>query len=96
MSEVTQILRKIEQGDCAASAQLLPLVYEELRKLAAAKLSMENPGQTMQATALVHETYVRLVDVKEAPRWDGKGHFFLLPKYPRMENTSPRWDCRNE
>lgn len=76
MSEVTQILRKIEQGDGAASAQLLPLVYEELRKLAAAKLSKENPGQTLQATALVHEAYVRLVDVKEAPRWDGRGHFF--------------------
>lgn len=76
MADVTQILSQIEQGDPAASEQLLPLVYEELRKLAAAKLAQEEPGQTLQATALVHDAYVRLVDVDEVQHWDSRGHFF--------------------
>jgi RNA polymerase sigma factor (TIGR02999 family) len=76
MSEVTRILSAIEQGDPSAAAQLLPLVYDELRRLAAAKLANERPGQTLQATALVHEAYVRLVDVAEPQHWNGRGHFF--------------------
>jgi RNA polymerase sigma factor (TIGR02999 family) len=76
MSEVTRILSAIEQGDPHATEQLLPLVYDELRKLAAEKLAQEKPGQTLQATALVHEAYVRLVDVQEAQRWNSRGHFF--------------------
>jgi RNA polymerase sigma factor (TIGR02999 family) len=76
MSDVTRILSAIEQGDPRASEQLLPLVYDELRKLAAAKLAQEKPGQTLQATALVHEAYVRLVDVDKAQEWDSRGHFF--------------------
>src|SRR5205809_5524195 len=76
MSEVTRILSAIEQGEPHAAEQLLPLVYEELRKLAAAKLASEKPGQTLQATALVHEAYVRLVDVEQAQGWDSRGHFF--------------------
>jgi RNA polymerase sigma factor (TIGR02999 family) len=76
MSDVTQILSQIEQGDPAAAEQLLPLVYSELRKLAAARLAQEKPGQTLQATALVHEAYVRLVDVEKAQHWDSSRHFF--------------------
>lgn len=76
MTDVTRILSAIEQGDARATDRLLPLVYEELRKLAAAKLAHEKPGQTLQATALVHEAYVRLVDVEQAQHWDSKGHFF--------------------
>jgi RNA polymerase sigma factor (TIGR02999 family) len=76
MSEVTRILCAIEQGDPAAAGQLLPLVYDELRKLAAQRLAQEKPGQTLQATALVHEAYLRMVDAKEAPSWDSRGHFF--------------------
>jgi len=76
MSDVTQILSAIEQGDQKASEQLLPLVYEELRKLAASKMAQENPGQTLQATALVHEAYIRLVDVDKAQHWNSRGHFF--------------------
>lgn len=76
MSDVTQILSQIESGDCAAAVQLLPLVYDELRKLAAARMSQENPGMTLQATALVHDAYIRLVDVKRAQHWDSRGHFF--------------------
>jgi RNA polymerase sigma factor (TIGR02999 family) len=76
MSEVTRILSEIEQGDTHAADQLLPFVYNELRKLAAQKLAQEKPGQTLQATALVHEAYVRLVDTKRVPRWDSRGHFF--------------------
>ena len=76
MSDVTRILSQIEHGDPHAAEQLLPLVYAELRKLAAAKLRQEKPGQTLQATALVHEAYMRLVDVAEAQRWDSRGHFF--------------------
>ncbi len=76
MMDVTQILCRIEQGDLVAAQQLLPLVYEELRKLAAAKLSKEQPGQTLQPTMLVHEAYVRLVDVDQPQQWHGRGHFF--------------------
>ncbi len=76
MTDVTQILSQIESGDPAASEQLLPLVYDELRKLAAAKLAHEKPGQTLQATALVHEAYLRLVDVEEVQQWNSRGHFF--------------------
>ena len=76
MSEVTYILSQIESGDPAAAEQLLPLVYEELRKLAADKLAQEKPGQTLQATALVHEAYLRLVGQSPAHRWDHRGHFF--------------------
>jgi RNA polymerase sigma factor (TIGR02999 family) len=76
MSEVTQILCAIEQGDPQAAEQLLPLVYEELRKLAAQKMAQEKPGQTLQATALVHEAYLRLVDVEKPQHWDNSGHFF--------------------
>jgi RNA polymerase sigma factor (TIGR02999 family) len=76
MSDVTQILNAIEQGDPRAAEQLLPLVYEELRKLAAQKLAQEEPGQTLQATALVHEAYLRLVGGEPEARWNGRGHFF--------------------
>jgi RNA polymerase sigma factor (TIGR02999 family) len=76
MADVTDILSAIEQGDPQAAEQLLPLVYEELRKLAARKLAREGPGQTLQATALVHEAYLRLVDAERAPHWNGRGHFF--------------------
>jgi RNA polymerase sigma factor (TIGR02999 family) len=76
MNEVTRILSAIEQGDPHAAGQLLPLVYDELRKLAAQKLAQEKPGQTLQATALVHEAYLRLVDTDQARRWDSRGHFF--------------------
>src|SRR5262244_3895509 len=76
MSEVTRILCAIEQGDPHAAEQLLPLVYEELRNLAAQKLAQEKPGQTLEATALVHEAYLRLVDVEKAQHWDSRGHFF--------------------
>jgi RNA polymerase sigma factor (TIGR02999 family) len=76
MSDVTRILSAIEQGDPHASEQLLPLVYDELRKLAAQKLAQEKPGQTLQATALVHEAYLRLVDTEQAQQWNSRGHFF--------------------
>jgi RNA polymerase sigma factor (TIGR02999 family) len=76
MSEVTRILSAIEQGDPNAASQLLPLVYDELRRLAAERLAHEKPGQTLQATALVHEAYLRLVDVDQPQLWNGRGHFF--------------------
>jgi RNA polymerase sigma factor (TIGR02999 family) len=76
MADATRILSAIEQGDAGAAAQLLPLVSDELRKLAAAKMAQENPGQTLQATALVHEAYIRLVDVEKAQHWDSRAHFF--------------------
>jgi RNA polymerase sigma factor (TIGR02999 family) len=76
MSEVTRILSAIEQGDPHAAGQLLPLVYDELRRLAAQKLAQEKPGQTLQATALVHEAYLRLVEGDKAPHWNSRGHFF--------------------
>src|SRR5204863_6355342 len=76
MTELTQILDQIQEGDPRAAEQLLPLVYDELRKLAAQKIALEKPGQTLQATALVHEAYVRLVDVERAQQWNSRGHFF--------------------
>jgi RNA polymerase sigma factor (TIGR02999 family) len=76
MAEISQILSKIESGDPSAAEQLLPLVYDELRKLAAAHLAREKPGQTLQATALVHEAYLKLVNTEQAQRWDSRGHFF--------------------
>src|SRR5262245_874028 len=76
MYEVTQILNAIEQGDPCAAEQLLPLVYDELRKLAALRLAQETPGQTLQATALVHEAYLRLVGDKNGEHWNSRGHFF--------------------
>jgi RNA polymerase sigma factor (TIGR02999 family) len=75
-SDVTGILSAIEQGDARASEQLLPLVYDELRKLAAQRLAQEKPGQTLQATALVHEAYLRLVDTDKVQHWNSRGHFF--------------------
>jgi RNA polymerase sigma factor (TIGR02999 family) len=76
MSEITRILSAIEHGDPHAAAQLLPLVYGELRKLASQKLAREKPGQTLQATALVHEAYLRLVDTDQEPHWNSRAHFF--------------------
>ena len=76
MNDVTCILSAIEQGDAQAGERLLPLVYDELRKLAARRLAHEKPGQTLAPTELVHEAYLRLVDVEKAARWDSRGHFF--------------------
>jgi RNA polymerase sigma factor (TIGR02999 family) len=76
MTHVTRILAAIEQGDPHAAEHLLPLVYDELRRLAAQRLAQEKPGQTLQPTALVHEAYLRLVDVEQARNWDSRGHFF--------------------
>ena len=76
MSDITTILSRIERGDAAASEKLLPMVYEELRRLASAKLAQEKPGQTLQATALVHEAYLRLVDQSQPQQWENSRHFF--------------------
>jgi len=76
VSDVTRILSQIEKGEPQAAEQLLPLIYDELRKLAAAKLAQEKPGQTLQATALVHEAYLRLVGGEDQQKWDNRGHFF--------------------
>ena len=76
MSEVTRILSAMERGDPQAAAQLLPLVYDELRQLAAQRLAQEKPGQTLQATALVHEAYLRLIGAETSPSWNSRGHFF--------------------
>ena len=76
MSDVTRILSRIESGDPSAAEQLLPLVYDELRKLATARLAQERPGQTLQATSLVHDAYIRLVDVDKVQHWNSRGHFF--------------------
>jgi RNA polymerase sigma factor (TIGR02999 family) len=76
MSDLTRILSAVEQGDPQASEQLLPLVYDELRRLAAQKMAQEDPGQTLQATALVHEAYLRLVGAQQSQHWDSRGHFF--------------------
>ena len=80
MSEVTRILQSIEEGDSTAAEDLLPLVYEELRELAAAKMARENPGQTLSATSLVHEAYVRVVEVDKAQHWNSRGHFLAPPR----------------
>ena len=76
MSDITRILARIEDGDPVAAEELLPLVYQELRRLAQLQLASEAPGQTLQGTALVHEAYLRLVDVAEPQLWNGRGHFF--------------------
>jgi RNA polymerase sigma factor (TIGR02999 family) len=76
MNEVTRVLSAVEEGDPHAADQLLPLVYDELRRLAAQKLAQEKPGQTLEATALVHEAYLRLVDVEKAQHWNSRNHFF--------------------
>src|SRR5690349_24557536 len=76
MSEATRLIEAVGKGDPHAAEQLLPLVYQELRKLAALKMSREKPGQTLQATALVHEAYLRLTDGEPAPHWNSRGHFF--------------------
>jgi RNA polymerase sigma factor (TIGR02999 family) len=104
MSEVTRILSAIEQGDPRAAEQLLPLVYDELRQLAAAKLAQEKPGQTLQATALVHEAYVRLVDVDSSQHFNSRGHFFaacaeamrriLVENARRKKRIKHGGDCR--
>jgi RNA polymerase sigma factor (TIGR02999 family) len=99
MNEVTRILLAIEQGNPQAAGQLLPLVYDELRRLAAQKLAQETPDQTLQATALVHEAYLRLVDVDKPQQWDGRGHFFaaaaeamrrILVERARQKSTHKR------
>src|SRR5215831_1620896 len=76
MNEVTRILSVIERGNPQAAEHLLPLVYDELRRLAAQKMARESPGQTLEATALVHEAYLRLVDAEQAQQWNSRGHFF--------------------
>jgi len=101
MTDVTNILSQIEGGDPSAVEKLLPLVYEELRKLAAAKLAQEIPGQTLQPTALVHDAYIRLVDVEKVQHWDSRGHFFaaaaramrrILIESARRKQLAPRVD----
>jgi RNA polymerase sigma factor (TIGR02999 family) len=96
MSEVTRILSAVEQGDPHAAEQLLPLVYAELRKLAAEWIAREKPGQTLQATALVHEAYVRLVDVDKAQHWNSRGHFFAAAAEAmrRILVDQARWKVR--
>jgi RNA polymerase sigma factor (TIGR02999 family) len=103
MSEVTRVLSAIEQGDPSAAGQLLPLVYEELRKLAAQKLAREKPGQTLQATALVHEAYLRLVGGAPDAHWNSRGHFIaaaaeamrrILVENARRKQTEKRGGMR--
>jgi RNA polymerase sigma factor (TIGR02999 family) len=105
MSDVTQILSAIEEGDTSAAEQLLPLVYTELRRLAAARLAQEQPGQTLEATALVHEAYLRLVDVEKAQHWNSRGHFFaaaaeamrrILIESARRKQILPRGQLDSE
>src|SRR5262245_28797166 len=94
MSDVTRILSAIEQGEPHAAEQLLPLIYDELRKLAAAKLAHERPGQTLDATALVHEAYLRLVPSADSKRWDSRTHFFAAaagaPRRILIESARPK------
>jgi RNA polymerase sigma factor (TIGR02999 family) len=103
MNEVTRVLSAIEEGDPHAAEQLLPLVYDELRRLAAQKLAQEKPGQTLEATALVHEAYIRLVDVDNTQRWNSRGHFFtaaaeamrrILVENARRKSSLKRGGCR--
>ena len=106
MSDVTRILSAIEQGAPGAGEELLPLVYDELRKLAAQKMAQEKPGQTLQATALVHEAYLRLVDNEKARHWNSRGHFFaaaaeamrriLVERARRKSKVRHGRDCRRE
>src|ERR1043166_8473684 len=94
MTDITSILSAIEKGDPSAAEHLLPLVYDELRSLASAKLAQEKPGQTLQATALVHEAYIRLVDVEKAQHWDSRGHFFAAANPDRPSTAQakrPSW-----
>ena len=95
MNEATRILSAIEQGDPDAAEHLLPLVYDELRRLAAQRLAHEKPGQTLQATALVHEAYVRLVDAEKAGQWNSRGHFFAAAAEAMrrilVERLAARW-----
>src|SRR5436190_13422998 len=99
MSDATRILSRIEQGDPSSAEQLLPLLYDELRKLASQNLAQEQPGQTLQATALVHEAYLRLVDVPQAQHWNSRGHFFgaaaeairrILVEHARAKQSTKR------
>jgi RNA polymerase sigma factor (TIGR02999 family) len=104
MTDVTQILLAIQQGDPRASEQLLPLVYRELRRLAAQKMAQEKPGQTLQATALVHEAYIRLVGASPSNGWDSRGHFFaaaaeamrriLVERARRKQRLKHGGDCQ--
>src|SRR3954452_12803634 len=105
MNEVTRILSAIDQGDPEAAEQLLPLVYDELRRLAAQKLGQEKPGQTLEATALVHEAYLRLVDTERARHWNGRTHFFraaaeamrrILVDRARQKQSQKRGGGRNQ
>jgi hypothetical protein len=89
MSEVTRVLSAIDQGDRQAAERLLPLVYDELRKLAAQKMAQEAPGQTLQATGLVHEGYLRLVDVEKAQHWNSRGHFCAQGAFTRRPLAIP-------
>jgi ECF sigma factor len=91
MSNVTHILAQIDRRDATAAEQLLPLVYDELRKLAAAKLAQEKPGQTLQATALVHEAYVRLVGGNGIDKWDSRGHLFCGCRGSDTPNTRRKY-----
>ncbi len=103
MSDIPRILSAIEQGEPQAPEQLLPLVYDELRKLAAQNLAKEKPGQTLQATALVHEAYLRLVGPEKRLSWDGRGHFYaaaaeamrriLIESAQETESPPGRWSC---
>jgi hypothetical protein len=95
MNEVTRILSGIEAGDPHAAAQLLPLVYDELRKLAAQKLAQEQPGQTLQATALVHEAYLRLVGRDQDQHWDSRGHFFAAAAEAMRQRLSLGLESRD-
>jgi RNA polymerase sigma factor (TIGR02999 family) len=105
MSEVTHLLSAVERGDPGAAEQLLPLVYDELRRLAARRLAREAPGQTLQATALVHEAYLRLVDAEQAGRWNGRAHFFraaaeamrrILVDHARRKKSQKRGGAREQ
>ena len=96
MNDVTRILSAIEQGDSHAAEELLPLVYEELRQLAAQKLASEKPGQTLEATALVHEAYLRLVGESEKQHWDGRGHFFAAASTTAARLFSAIWRGRSK
>jgi len=98
MGDVTRILSAIEQGDPQAAEELLPLVYEALRKLAAQKMAQETPGQTLQATALVHEAYLRLVDAEKGQHWDSRAHFFAAAAEAmrRILVERARKRCRRE
>src|SRR5258708_7173220 len=99
MSEVTRILSAIEQGEAHSAEQLLPLVYDELRRLAAEKMAHEKPGQTLQATALVHEAYLRLVDAEKVQHWDSRRHFFAAAAEAMrrilVENARRKKSCKH-